>query len=119
MTEREDGVAGGVEDDTLIVDAKDGAFDSKHDTSIDIGDGELTFPESHQLLGDHQIHRVRSQKLRAHHHQWALKRRECLCRRRSWLHHVRRRWPCHHTVSGIRIEREMERGVGLGRGVSL
>lgn len=64
LLERDDGVIGGVEQNTTVVDAENGAFDLKHDVSIDVCDGEGSFLEGHELLDDDQIHRVWCAELR-------------------------------------------------------
>lgn len=52
LLESEDGVVGGVEEDSAVPEAKNLAFDLEHDVSIDIGDCEVALCYGQELPHD-------------------------------------------------------------------
>ena len=68
--ERDDGNAGGVEQNTVATEAQESAFDFEDDRAVDVSDVEITVRHGHHLLDDGEIHGIRGAELLPHDGDW-------------------------------------------------
>ena len=83
LAHAEEGIAAGVEEDSAVVDADEGALDRDHNGAVGVGDEEAPLPEA-ELLLHVQLHHVGRAEMRRHHRQPADKASAGLRRRRRW-----------------------------------